>query len=378
MMIYVFWLSLAFIAYTLVGYPTLLWLISLLKGRSHRKGDILPSVTIIVVVHNAAETVADKIKNTLEFDYPRDKLEVIIGSDGSTDATPQIVESFADEGVRLVKSTQWSGKHHVQMLARDVARGEILVFTDVSIRIGPEVLKKMVAHFADSTIGCVCSVDDMQDAKKGRTGESFYVYGEMGLRALEARVSSLVSLSGSLFAVRRSMCDKWHPDQSSDFFLALHAVTRGLRAILDPECRAQVGVVRSESAELARKVRTIVHGLVVFFTHLRLLNPFRYGLFSWQLVSHKLFRWLLPFAVMAALISNLFLWKEGRIYQLALIAQLLGYVAALISHATVRLGQVSLFKLAGFFVLGNAATLVAWWKFCRGEKLVTWKPSHRG
>ena len=121
-MIYIFWFSLAFIAYTLIGYPTLLWLISHLWAREHRIGDILPAVTIIVVVHNAAETVADKIRNTLGFDYPRDKLEIIIGSDGSTDDTPQIVESFASEGVRLVNSAQWSGKHYVQMLARDGRR----------------------------------------------------------------------------------------------------------------------------------------------------------------------------------------------------------------------------------------------------------------
>ena len=377
-MIYLFWFSLAFIAYTLAGYPTLLWLTSLVRTRTHQQGETLPFVTVIVVVHNAAEMVAEKIRNTLALNYPREKLEIIIGSDGSTDQTSAVVRSFAREGVRLVESPKWSGKHHVQMLACEIAQGEILVFTDASIRIETGVLKRMVTHFVDNTVGCVCSVDKMQDEGEERKGESLYVYGEMGLRALESRVSSLVSLSGSLFAVRRSMCDKWHPDQSSDFFLALHAVMRGLRAILDPECRARVGVVRSEGAELTRKVRTIVHGLVVFFDHLELLNPFRYGLFSWQLASHKLFRWLLPFAVLAALVSNCFLWKSGPIYQLALIGQLAGYGAALLSHAVPRLGQMSLIRMAGFFVLGNAATLVAWWKFLRGEKVVTWEPSRRG
>ena len=377
-MVYVFWMALAFVAYTLVGYPTLLWLFSLLRSRIHQRGDVFPSVTVITVAHNSAAVIAEKIRNTLAFDYPREKLEIIVGSDGSTDATPEVVRSFASQGVKLVESKEWVGKHHVQMLARDIAQGEILIFTDAAIHVEPQVLRKMVSHFADPSIACVCSVDQMQSIRQGWMGETLYVYGEMGLRQLEAKVSSLVSLSGSLFAVRRSMCDVWHPDQSSDFFLALHAVDKGLRAILDPQCPARVGVVRSERAELARKMRTIVHGLVVFFAHLKLINPFRYGLFSWQLVSHKLCRWLLPFAVIAALLSNFFLWRAGRFYQVCLVTQVLGYSMSLLSYLGGRVARISIIRLASFFVLGNVATLWAWGKFCGGEKIVIWEPSRRG
>jgi hypothetical protein len=174
------------------------------------------------------------------------------------------------------------------------------------------------------------------------------------------------------------MCEEWHPDQSSDFFLALHTACRGLRAVLDPRAVARVGIVHSERAELTRKVRTIVHGLVVFFAHLRLLNPIRFGLFSWQLVSHKLCRWLLPFAVIAVLVSNCFLWHAGWFYRASLILQLGAYLVGALANTARRFGQGGLLRLAGFFVLGNVATLVAWWKFCQGEKLVTWEPSKRG
>jgi hypothetical protein len=221
-------------------------------------------------------------------------------------------------------------------------------------------------------------VDQVLEHKQGWRGEHFYIYGEMGLRRLEAKVSSLVSLSGALFAVRREVCEGWHPDMSSDFFLALHTVERGYRAILDPECRARVGIIKSQRAELSRKVRTIVHGLVVFFAHLNLLNPLRYGLFSWLLISHKLFRWMIPFAVIAALTSNALLWNRGIFYRGCLLLQMAVYAAALLVHLGGRIGQVRLFKMANFFVLGNIATLVAWWKFCQGEKLVTWEPSRRG
>jgi len=374
---WVFWLSIAFIAYTLVGYPTLLWIVAILRPRRHIRNDILPIVSVIVVGHNEASLIAEKIVNTLALDYPPDKLEILVGSDGSNDATVEIVRSFANQGVKLVESALRLGKHHLQMLARDLSRGEVLVFTDASIRVDPEVLRKMVSHFGDPLVGAVCSVDQVLEPTKGWRGEHFYVYGEMGLRRLEARVGSLVSLSGALFAVRRAVADKWHPDMSSDFFLALHAVEHGYYAVLDPECRARLGFVKSQKAELTRKVRTIVHGLVVFFSHLSLVNPFRYGLFAWQLVSHKLFRWLIPFAVAAILVSNAFLWHGGRFYQVSLVVQVAGYATALFAQAGGALARLRVVRLANFFVLGNVATLTAWWKFCRGEKLVTWEPSRR-
>jgi cellulose synthase/poly-beta-1,6-N-acetylglucosamine synthase-like glycosyltransferase len=376
-MIWLFWISIAFIFYTLAGYRALLWIVTRVWRKEHRREPVTPRVTVIIVVHNESATITDKIRNTLAFSYPTDKLEVIVGSDGSTDDTANVVRSFADAGVKLVESPERKGKHRIQMLASQVAGGEILVFTDASIRAEPDVLIKMVSHFADPGIGCVASVDAIGKLKEGARGELLYVSGEMGLRWLETQVGSSVSLSGSLFAVRRQICDAWHPDMSSDFFLALHAVERGYRVVIDPECTVRLSIVKSQKAEMTRKVRTIVHGLVVFFSHLRLLNPFRYGLFSWQLISHKLFRWLLPFAFLAALISNVFLWKAGIFYKASLVAQLAGYSAALISFFEGRLAKSAVVNLAVFFVIGNVATLVAWWKFCQGERFVTWEPSRR-
>jgi len=376
-MVWVFWISLGFIFYTLAGYQALLWVASKFRRRKHVMADVTPSVSVIIVAHNAEAIIGEKILNTLAVDYPSDKLEILVGSDGSTDATVEVVRSFADRGVRLVESAGRLGKHHLQMLALDISRSEILVFTDASIRVEPHVLTRMVSHFADSTVGSVCSVDEIFEPKAGWKGEHFYVSGEMGLRQLEAQVGSLVSLSGALFAVRREASKGWHPDMSSDFFLALHTVEQGYHAVIDPECRARLGMVKSQKEELGRKVRTIVHGLVVLYAHLHLLNVFRYGIFSWQLMSHKLFRWLLPFAFLGALISNVFLWEAGIFYRIFLFMQLAGYLAGLLSTAGGALARSAVFKLAGFIVMGNVATLVAWWKFCRGEKLAIWQPSRR-
>ena len=376
-MVFIFWSSLAFLLYTFILYPLLLCLVSIFRTRLPQRAAICPSVSVIVAVHNEAAVIREKINNCLDLDYPVNKREIIVASDGSTDGTADIVRSFADRGVKLVELLEKRGKHFAQMMARDVSTGEILVFTDASIHVEPSGLRRIVSNFADPMVGCVSSEDRSVTEGKSWKSERFYVRAEMWLRRLESKIGSLVSASGSLFAVRRELCEDWHAGQSSDFFLVLHTVARGLRSVVDPECLARVGLVRSERAELQRKIRTIVHGLDVFFTHLEFANPIRYGLFSWQLISHKLFRWLVPFPILLLLVSNLWLWKAGVFYQVSLALQAGLYLCgglALVSGGRLNLKPL---KLAGFFLLGNLAIIIAWLKFGAKEKYASWEPSRR-
>lgn len=376
-MIWLFWFSVAFLVYALAGYALLLRILSIWRSRPHRRGTIWPTVSVIIPAHNEAHLLRSKITNTLELAYPEDKREIIVASDASEDETDDIVRSFAPYGVKLVQIPERRGKHHAQMIARDASHGEILFFTDASVHLEPCALEKMVSNFADPSVGCVSSEDQVIRERKVWRGEQLYVGFEMRLRQLEAQVGSLVGASGSCFAARREVCSVWHPEQSSDFFVPLHAATCGMRTVVDPECRGQYSVLPSAKAELHRKVRTIVHGLNVFFNHRALLNPFRYGFVSWQLVSHKLFRWLMPFAILSLLISNLFLWKAGAFYRISLILQVALYGTGLLALGTAHLKRFEVFRLAGFFLMGNAATIIAWLKFCSGEKFVTWQPSRR-
>lgn len=376
-MISLFWFALIFLAYTLVGYPVMVWILSFFWNRTHNRRTFWPTVSIIITVHNEAQVLGNKIANTLGLTYPEAKREIIVASDGSEDGTVDVARSFASQGVKLIEISERRGKHYAQMIARDVARGQILVFTDASVYLKPDALQAMVSNFADRSVGCVSSEDQVVIQKRGGIGERSYVGFEMNLRRLEARIGSLVSVSGSFFAVRRELCRVWHPDQSSDFFIALHAVANGFRAVVDPECFGYLGSVRSDEAELRRKVRTVVHGLDVFFTHLEMLNPIRYGFFPWQFLSHKLFRWLTPFMISFLFISSAYLWRRSPFYSLSLVVQVGAYGAGLLALATDRLSQFKAFKLAGFFLLGNAATLMAWWYFFAGERFVTWQPTRR-
>lgn len=373
----VFWSSIVFLAYTFAGYPLLLAFVSLFHRRRTQRQDIVPTVTLIVPAHNEAKIIKSKIENCLQLDYPREKLEMIVASDASQDETNDIVRAFAGRGVRLLETQERKGKHYVQMLARDSSVGEILVFTDAGVQLPPDSIHRIVSNFADPSVGCVSSEDEVVGQSKGQ-GEGVYVRVEMWLRRLEAEVGSLVGNSGSFFAARREVCDMpWHPSQSSDFFLALHAIERGQRAVVDQSCRAQYGLVRSEKAEFRRKVRTIVHGIDVLFLHLKLMNPFRYGFPAWQIVSHKLFRWLVPFAMLFLLVSNAMLYRSNSFYAVLFALQLAAYGGGLLAMAMRQVAKFKPFKLVAFLLMANAATITAWLEFCAGERYAAWEPSRR-
>ena len=377
-MAWLFWIAVIFLAYTFVGYPALLRVVSLLCHRPPRRDKIQPYVSIIIAAHNEARLLGRKITNTLGLDYPKDKCELIVVSDGSTDSTVEIARRFVQRGVKLVELPGRCGKQYAQMAARDVSRGEILVFTDVSVEMDPDSLQAMVNNFSDPSVGCVSSEDVIAAPRRREGGELAYVDFEMWLRRLEAQAGSLVVVSGSLFAVRREVCKRWYPELTSDFFVPLETVRQQLRVVVEPEYRGYYTVVHSEKAELARKVRTVVHGLNVLFFYMKLLNPFQYGFFSVQLFSHKLFRWLVPLAALALLLSNVFLWHAGMFYQLCLVLQISLYLAGLLTIVARPLALFKPLRLAGFFLLGNAATILAWFYFLKGEKFVTWRPTQRG
>lgn len=372
-----YWLSVCFLAYTFLGYPLLLWSVARIRRREHRREPIRPSVSLIVPCYNEGETLRRKIENSLALTYPKEKLEIIVVSDGSEDAPGRIVSRFNDPVLRFLELPERRGKHHAQMIARDASRGEILVFTDASVELERDALETMVANFADPAVGCVSSEDVVVSTSAGGMGERLYVQLEMWLRRLEAAAGSLVGVSGSFFAARRELTEQWHPEQSSDFFIPLHSAQRNLRTVVDPASRGHYGVTRRERAELYRKVRTIVHGLEVFFTHLELANPFRHGFFAIQLISHKFFRWMVPFAAVLLLGSNLFLWTRGPFFQITLALQLALYGGGALALAFEPLMRIRPLRIAGFFLLANVATLVAWMKFLTGEKFVIWQPTRR-
>ena len=372
-----FWSSVIFVAYAYVIYPVLLSIVSVVRERRVDRADVTPPVSFIIAAHNEQARIQGKIENTLRLEYPRDRLEIIVASDGSMDGTERITRTYEGQGVVLVRTPTRRGKEYAQRCAMEIASGEILVFSDVAATLPPNAVARIVRNFHDPTVGCVSSVDHTVDAEGQSTGEGGYVRYEMLLRRLESKAGTVVGLSGSFFAARREVCRDWSSDLPSDMHTLFRAVQAGFRGVSDADSIAYYTNVPDTRREFERKVRTVLRGISLVGANLEMVNPGRYGLFAWQLLSHKVCRWLVPFALLLALVSNGLLMPHSTAYAAACLAQLVLYGVALGGLSAKRLSVAKPVKILAFFVLSNLAILNAWYRFATGKRVTSWQPSRR-
>jgi glycosyltransferase involved in cell wall biosynthesis len=372
----VFLAGVLLVAYTYVGYPLVLWVLTRIRSRPAVREEVTPSVSVIIAARNEADKIRHKIEHTLALDYPRERLEILVASDASDDGTDGIVGEYAGRRVHLVRAPQRKGKEHVQSVALAVARGEIVVFTDAATLLEPSALRALVQNFADPTVGAVSTEDLLVDALGNPTGEGLYVRYEMWVRRLESRFHSLVGLSGSCFAIRRSLCGHWPSTLASDFMGALHAARGGYRAIADESVRARFTAVASPQAEMRRKVRTFLRGITVLMANADLLNPLRHGRFAFQLLSHKLLRFAAPWLLLAALAASGLAWGDPALHALFWI-QVGFYGLGAVGGRVALLQRNPLGRLAHYFTMVQWAMLMAGCKYALGQQQVTWEPSRR-
>ena len=370
-----FFLSLFVVFYAYFGYPLSLLSLQIISRKKQRQSWISPTVTLIITAYNEGKRIGEKLENSLKLEYPSEKLQIMVASDGSTDQTNEIVQSYADKGVELLEVKNRGGKENAQKVAVSNARGEIIVFSDIATILESQGLIEIVSNFADPTVGCVSSEDRLigQDGKP--SGEGFYVRYEMWLRRLESRVNSIVGLSGSFFAARKEVCQDFSGDVQSDFRTLLSSMKLGLRGVSDPKAIGSYLNLADEKQEFERKVRTVLRGLTVFFKHLEFLNVFQYGLFSYQFFCHKVLRWLVPFFLIAALVSNIILAFTAGFFLFLLVGQFVFYGIGVYDWLTQSLSGI--LKIPMFFLVVNVAIAVAWWQYLTGRRVVVWEPSVR-
>lgn len=336
-----------------------------------------PRLSLIITAHNEESRVREKLENSLQISNMNEQLEIIVASDGSTDATDDIVRSYSDRGVRLVRADQRLGKEYAQLCAIREAKGDILVFSDVATRIEPDALEKLAKHFEDPRVGAVSSEDRFVSQDGEVVGEGAYVKYEMWLRRLESQRAGLVGLSGSFFAARREVCEEWDIHSPSDFNTALNCARKGLVAVTAPDVLGFYKDVKDPSAEYRRKVRTVIRGVTAIARHPEVLNPRRMGMFAFQVWSHKIMRWGVPWFMLGLLVTSLSLAGEHWFYALALIGQLAFYGAVILGHFFVRFRGATLVKIPYFFVQVNVAIAHATLAFLSGTRMTTWTPSRR-
>jgi len=365
------WFSVFVVFYAYLGYPIVLLLISRIAGRPIGEKDWTPEITVIVPVHNQESAIERKIENLLDLDYPREKLHIVISSDGSTDGTDRVVAQYEDRGVRLVRSEAREGKVAAQNRAIPEIRGEVAIFTDTTILFDRDAIGEIVRPLADPEVGCVSSEDDVPGG-----GEGLYVRYEMLLRRLEARIRTMIGVSGSFYAVRASLVEPTNPSLTRDFLVPLRMIARGFRVVSAAGAKGKFTEAPSSSDEFRRKVRTILRGMDVLFRHRRLLDPARHPFPSFALISHKIIRWLVPAAMIVAFFANAALLAAPH-FPILFSLQLLLYASGALARLSPAWASGAPGRASLFFLVTNAAILVAWFRYLRGERAIVWEPTKR-
>lgn len=373
----VFWLSIGVLAYVYVGYPLVVYFAGLILARPVRRGEIEPTVTILITAFNEESAIAEKLANTLAIEYPKDKLEILVASDGSTDRTDEIVKEHAHLGVKLYRQEGRLGKTVTQNNAVATATGEIVLFSDATTEYSPDVLRKVLPAFADETVGCIAGrlvYLDNSETNVGTGAQSYWNY-ETFIKTSESRACSLIGASGCLYAVRRSAYRPMYAEACSDFLICTELYRQGLRSIFEPNAVCYEHTNQRTHEEFKMRVRVISQTYTDLWRNADMLNPFKSGFYAVQLISHKLLRYCVPLILALILITNVFLAGRSLFWDTLLLGQAAVYVAAFLGWLVERAGRrITLLAIPLYFVLANLASAIAFIRFIRGERVVTWEP----
>ena len=374
-----FFVAICLLVYTWVVFPALLWI---LKRRFARPlvpaaSDGLPFVSIIIATHNDDERIAAKIENCLNLDYPPESFEIIIASDGSTDSTETIAAAYAARypRIRLLRLER-RGKSSAQNRAVRKAHGEILLFTDVDTTCQRNMLELVTRNFRDPEVGMVtATVHFLQPDGAVPEGQGLYWRYELFLRAAESAIGALATGSGQALAVRRSLIRPMSAIYGDDCIIPLDVRLQGYRVVQDAEVVVFDTMPHSVEGELRTRVRMTARNCTGTLSRVPILNPLRFPLTSWVLVSHKFLRWMTPLFLLAIFFCNALLLFRLH-YFLLWMLQVVFYVAALIGwFQTRRAGEAGWFGYAFSFCLANLGFFLGLVKVVRNERVTAYQQS---
>lgn len=373
----VFWTAAAALFYAYAGYPMLVWAVSRLFPRKVGKGSIEPKVTVLITAYNEEAAIAAKLENTLALEYPKDKLEILVASDGSTDRTDEIVSGFAARGVKLFHQAGRVGKTATQNAAVALASGDVILFSDATTDYPTDTLRKILPAFADETVGCVAGRLIYVDARAsavGRGAKSYWGY-ESFLKYHESRSCSLIGASGCLYAVRRSAYVPMYPEACSDFLICTVLYAQGLRSVYEHEAVCTEETNYATSKEFQMRVRVISQTFTDLWRNRSMMNPLRSGFYAVQLFSHKVMRYAVPLYLLAIAASSMYLAAASRFFLFVAAGQLACYAGGVVGRVLEKLGiTAGPFAIPHYFMLANLASIVGFYKFVTGERYANWEP----
>jgi glycosyltransferase involved in cell wall biosynthesis len=347
------------------------------KAPLSRTSNFRPTVSLIITAYNEEKVIAEKLENSINLDYPKEKLEIIVVSDGSNDRTLEFARSYVHNGIKVIKLPQNVGKASAQNEAVKQATGDILVFTDAEAFLQTDAVRRLIWRFQNKSVACVVGrVIYLNEGETGVSkGEGYYWRYELLLRQKESELGILVMGSGSIMAVRRECFEPLDPAISEDFVLPMGAAIQGYKTVYEAGAVGMLRLFQVRPNDMFRtKVRTITLDTRSMFLCRAILNPFRYPLYALGLMSHKILRWLAPYFLIVLFVSNILL-LDYFFYRLIFSLQIAFYSMAAAGYFWQKKNKAPrIFGIPFSFCLVNLAALVGVARFVLGKKSGQWKP----
>ena len=370
-----FWLAAALLFYVYAGYPLLLALVGLFVRR-HRPGTgYTPPISVLIAAYNEEEAIERKIQQTLALEYPKEKVEVLVLSDCSTDRTDEIVKAFPDSRVRLVRMPERRGKTFAQNVGVKEAAGDVVIFSDATAIYHPKALLYLACNYHDFTVGAVSGryqyFDPGEQSPTGLGSMAFWSYENL-IKKMQSRIRTITGCCGCIYSVRKEAYTELPADIISDLVQPLQAIRKGYRVLFEDRALAYEETTQSTSEEFSMRVRVVTRAMRGLLSVADLLKPWKFAWPAFQLWSHKIMRWMVPLFLIVLLTANVVL-IDSPFYKFTLAVQLFFYAAALLNILLPLHRQWKPLGIPLFFCTLNAAALVSMFEICRGRKYVTWQ-----
>jgi cellulose synthase/poly-beta-1,6-N-acetylglucosamine synthase-like glycosyltransferase len=370
-----FWLAASALFYVYAGYPLLLAVLSCLSKRRRAEQGYAPCLSVLIAAYNEEGNIQKKIEQTLSLDYPQDRLEIAVVSDGSTDRTDEIVRWISDPRVRLIRVEGRRGKTRAQNEAVKICKGEVIVFSDATTTYHPQALRYLAANYVDPRIGAVSGryqyFDGQGNSPTGLGTIAFWNY-ENTIKRYQSSISTVTGCCGCIYSVRKSAYTDLHDDVISDLVQPLRAIQKGYRVAFEERALAYEETTQTAGEEFKMRVRVVTRGIRGVLSVPDLLKPWKYPWISFQLWSHKVLRWSVPLFLLTMLLSNAFL-LDRPLFRMSFGLQAAFYLLALLSLIFPLHQRWKPLGVPLYFCTLNAAALVSGIEVLRGRKYVVWE-----
>lgn len=382
-----FWSALALIIYSYTVYPLIIWGLSSWKNRkstnenrnSEKQSETkyFPSVSVVIAAYREEAVILERLNNLTQIDYPRDKIEFLIGCDGNEDLTGELVRSYKADQVRLFQFEERRGKSSVLNDCVPEAKGEIIVFSDANTKMDPQCIKELIKHFQDETVGCVCGQLILEDPKTGQNIDGIYWKYENFLKKCESTLGANLGVNGALYALRKSLYRPLPPKTiNDDFLIGMRVHLMGQRIVYDDSAFASEETASSVQDEFKRRTRIGTGAFQSLFFLKKLLHP-KHGYIAFAFWSHKVLRWICPQLMAVVFLANLCL-LSNPIYQFTFIVQGLFYLAAFLGTKFVTENRyLKLCLIPGMFVQMNLALANGFYRWLAIKQDGTWDRTER-